>query len=60
MVRSAFAALAAVFTSINLYAQGLDVDIDIGKPEWYENVYLWVGVVVVLLLILLLTRRRAR
>ena len=60
MARSAFALLAALFTTISLYAQGLDVDIDIGEPEWYENIYLWIGVVVVLLLVLLLTRRRAK
>ena len=50
--------LAALLISATASAQ-IDVDIDLGQPEWYENPYLWVGVVVLLIIVLLVTRRRA-
>ena len=46
--------------SSKIFAQGLDVDIDIGKPEWYEQPWVWVvgGAIFVLILVGLLRRKR--
>jgi len=56
--------LALGFVALNsavLVAQdkGLDIDIDLGGKEWYDNpVYVVVGVVVVLLILALIFKGR--
>ncbi len=40
-----------------LYAQ-VDVDIDLGGKEWYENPWVWAGVAAFLLLLALILRRK--
>lgn len=51
-----------VLISFQIFAQdgGLDVDIDIGKPEWYEQPWVWVvgGAAFILILVALLRRKR--
>ena len=55
-------ALLGLMISFQIFAQdgGLDVDIDIGKPEWYEQPWVWVvgGAVFILILVALLRRKR--
>lgn len=52
-----FAAVIILFTSVVAKAQ-IDVDIDLGKQEWYEDPKVWVGVAVFLVLLVLLARKR--
>lgn len=59
MKKYTFAALAATLLPLAASAQ-IDIDVDLGKPEWYENPYIWVGVVVLLIIVLVLTRRTAK
>lgn len=55
-------AVLGLMISFQIFAQdgGLDVDIDIGKPEWYEQPWVWVvgGAVFILILVALLRRKR--
>lgn len=54
-----FLAFAFLLTfSFSLYAQGLDIDVDIGKPEWYENPLVWVIAGLAIILIVVLAKRR--
>jgi len=48
---------AMLFLQVSAFAQ-IDVDIDLGKDEWYENPMIWVGVAVFLLVLVLLGRRK--
>lgn len=59
MKKYTFAALAAVLLPLTAAAQ-IDIDVDLGKDEWYENPYLWGGVVLLLIIVLVLTRRTAK
>lgn len=58
----AILAVLGVLISFQIFAQdgGLDVDIDIGKPEWYEQPWVWVvgGAAFILILVALLRRKR--
>ncbi len=55
-------AVLGLMISFKIFAQdgGLDVDIDIGKPEWYEQPWVWVvgGAVFILILVALLRKKR--
>lgn len=55
-------AVLGLMISFQIFAQdgGLDVDIDIGKPEWYEQPWVWVvgGAIFILILVGLLRRRK--
>ena len=48
--------------SMQIFAQdgGLDIDIDLGKPEWYEQPWVWVVGAAVFILILVAVVRRKR
>jgi hypothetical protein len=48
--------------SLKIFAQdgGLDIDIDLGKPEWYEQPWVWVVGAAVFILILVAIVRRKR
>lgn len=48
---------AALLMNFSAFAQ-LDVDIDLGKPEWYENPLVWVGAAAFLLILVLLLRKK--
>ena len=48
---------AALFMNFSAFAQ-LDVDIDLGKEQWYENPLVWVGVAAFLLILVLLLRKK--
>lgn len=58
---SALATLG-ILISFQLFAQdgGLDIDIDLGKPEWYEQPWVWVVGAAVFILILIAILRRKR
>ncbi len=54
--------LLSLITTVGVYAQdgGLDIDIDLGKPEWYEQPWVWVvgAAIFILILIALLRKKR--
>ncbi|MCE7055073.1 hypothetical protein LZF95_10340 [Algoriphagus sp. AGSA1] len=54
--------LLSLISTVGVYAQdgGLDIDIDLGKPEWYEQPWVWVvgGAVFILILVALLRKKR--
>jgi phosphoglycerol transferase MdoB-like AlkP superfamily enzyme len=54
--------LLGVLISIQIFAQdgGLDIDIDLGKPEWYEQPWVWVVGAAAFILILVALMRRKR
>lgn len=49
--------MALLIAQANLFAQ-IDIDIDLGKKEWYENPWVWVGVAAFLLILVLLGRKK--
>lgn len=49
--------VALLITQVDAFAQ-IDVDIDLGKSEWYENPWVWVGVGAFLLILVLLGRKK--
>ena len=55
-------ALLGLLISFQIFAQdgGLEIEIDLGKPEWYEQPWVWVigGAVFVLILVGLLRKKR--
>lgn len=55
-------AVLGLLISFQIFAQdgGLDIDIDLGKPEWYEQPWVWVvgGAIFILILVALLRRKR--
>ncbi len=54
-------AVLGLMISVQIFAQdgGLDVDIDIGKPEWYEQPWVWVvGAAIFILILVGLLRRK--
>lgn len=55
-------ALLGLLISFQIFAQdgGLDIDIDLGKPEWYEQPWVWVvgGAIFILILVGLLRKKR--
>ncbi len=55
-------AVLGLMISFQIFAQdgGLDVDIDIGKPEWYEQPWVWVVGAAAFILILVAIVRRKR
>lgn len=57
-----FLFLMTLFTSAVAFAQdgGLDIDVNIGKKEWYQQPWAWVvgGAVFVLILVALLRKRK--
>lgn len=48
--------------SLQIFAQdgGLDIDIDLGKPEWYEQPWVWVVGAAAFILILVAILRKKR
>ncbi|WP_373400392.1 hypothetical protein V8V91_12745 [Algoriphagus halophilus] len=52
----------AMTTSLTSFAQdgGLDIDVNIGEPEWYQQTWVWVvgAAVFVLILVALLRKRK--
>jgi len=54
--------ILGVLISIQIFAQdgGLDIDIDLGKPEWYEQPWVWVVGAAAFILILVAVVRRKR
>ncbi|MDR7129838.1 hypothetical protein J2X69_002184 [Algoriphagus sp. 4150] len=60
--QSGFLVLMTMFFTVAAFAQdgGLDIDINIGKKEWYQQPWAWVvgGALFVLILVALLRRKR--
>lgn len=54
--------LLGLLITSQIFAQdgGLDIDIDLGKPEWYEQPWVWVvgGAVFILILVGLLRKKK--
>lgn len=54
--------LMTMITSVAAFAQdgGLDIDVNIGKSEWYQQPWAWVvgGAIFVLILVALLRKKR--
>lgn len=54
--------LLGLLITSQIFAQdgGLDIDIDLGKPEWYEQPWVWVvgGAVFILILVALLRKKK--
>lgn len=54
--------IIAMTTSLTSFAQdgGLDIDVNIGEPEWYQQTWVWVvgAAVFVLILVALLRKRK--
>ena len=60
-----FAALALALSTLSLYAQDVDIDISkdgisIDTKEWYENPFVWAGVVALIVILLIVTRRGSK
>ncbi|WP_057939015.1 hypothetical protein [Algoriphagus resistens] len=59
---SVFLFLISMIFSVTAFAQdgGLDIDVDLGKPEWYEQPWVWVvgGAVFILILVAILRKRK--
>lgn len=47
-----------LFFFSNLAHAQIDVDIDLGKSEWYEDPKVWIGVAVFLLILAFIVRSR--
>lgn len=62
LTRKSGVLLLSLATSLGLYAQdgdaGLDVDITVDNPAWYQNVYLWIGIAAFVIIIALIARGR--
>ncbi len=60
--QSLFLFLMTMLFSVAAYAQdgGLDIDVNIGKEEWYQQPWAWVvgGAIFVLILVALLRKRK--
>jgi hypothetical protein len=56
-VASLFAVLLLSFSAFAQDGKLLDIDIDLGKPKWYEQPIVWVGVALFLLILVLLNRK---
>lgn len=60
--QSVFLVMMTMFFSVAAFAQdgGLDIDINIGKKEWYQQPWAWVigGAVFVLILVAILRRKK--
>ncbi|WP_159439228.1 hypothetical protein [Algoriphagus halophilus] len=53
--------MMAMTASLTSFAQdgGLDIDVSIGEPEWYEQTWVWVvGVAVFVLILVAILRKR--
>ncbi|REG92018.1 hypothetical protein [Algoriphagus antarcticus] len=59
---SLFSFLLTMFFSAAAFAQdgGLDIDVNIGKEEWYQQPWAWIvgGAIFVLILVALLRKRK--
>lgn len=59
---SALLFVLTMFFTVAAYAQdgGLDIDVSIGKEEWYQKPWVWVvgGAVFILILVGLLRKKR--
>jgi len=57
-----FLLMLAMTASLTSFAQdgGLDIDVNIGEPEWYQQTWVWVvgAAVFVLILVALLRKRK--
>ncbi|SIN97033.1 hypothetical protein SAMN05444394_2603 [Algoriphagus halophilus] len=56
-----FLVMMAMTASLTSFAQdgGLDIDVSIGEPEWYEQTWVWVvGVAVFVLILVAILRKR--
>lgn len=57
-----FLLMMAMTASLTSFAQdgGLDIDVNIGEPEWYQQTWVWVvgAAVFVLILVALLRKRK--
>jgi len=60
--QSLFLFLMTMFFSVAAFAQngGLDIDVNIGKKEWYQQPWAWVvgGALFVLILVALLRKKK--
>ena len=60
--QSTFLFLMTMFFSVAAIAQdgGLDIDINVGKKEWYQQPWAWVvgGALFIIILVALLRRKR--
>lgn len=60
--QNAFMFLLTMLSSVVAFAQdgGLDIDVNIGKKEWYQQPWAWVigGAIFVLILVALLRKRK--
>ena len=60
--QSLFLFLMTMLFSVAAYAQdgGLDIDVNIGKEEWYQESWAWVvgGAIIGLILVALLRKRK--
>jgi len=60
--QSLFLFLMTMFFSVAAFAQdgGLDIDVNIGKSEWYQQPWAWIvgGAIFVLILVALLRKRK--
>ncbi|MEP0713159.1 hypothetical protein [Algoriphagus sp.] len=60
--QSLFLFLMTMFTSVAAFAQdgGLDIDVNIGKEEWYQQPWVWVvgGAVFILILVALVRKKK--
>jgi len=59
-IQNLFFFLLAMTVSLATYAQdgGLDIDVNIGKPEWYHQTWVWVVGAAVFVLILVAMLRK--
>ena len=63
LTKPLFTFLAVLCTIFWTFAQDgdgklLDVDINVGRQEWYENPWIWVGVAVFVLLLALILKKK--
>ncbi len=60
LTKSAFALMASFLLSLQTFAQGelIDIDINAGKQEWYENPWVYVGVAAFILILVLIAKRK--
>ena len=62
IAKIAVLAILGVMITLQIFAQdgGLDIEVDIGEPAWYEQPWAWVvgGALFVLILVALVRRKK--